>query len=384
MICEISKCTSCCACYNACPKHCITMDYDEFGFVHPKIHENECIKCNLCRNVCPAINKVEAAIPKTSYAAWALEASERNTSTSGGAAAVFSNYILENGGVVFGASMEDRAVKHIKITEKKDLYRLKGSKYVHSRIGDTYKEAKDELISGRKVLFIGTPCQIAGLKNYLRISYDELITADIICHGVPSEKMLKDYIKESLNIEDYDGISFRDSSGFNLKLLKGDKIISNLPMKESLYYLGFMKALFYNEACYECLYAKKKRISDVTLGDFWGLGAKEPFKHNTSAGVSVILLNTEKGELLLKACKDKMFLEERSIDEAVNGNSQLRAPSVKHKNHNLFKELYVKEGFSRAAQKSLQFDIGMNKFKAVLKKNKLFFTLAKSLRSRSR
>ncbi|PRR76505.1 Ferredoxin [Clostridium thermopalmarium DSM 5974] len=145
IVCKEDKCTGCYACYNSCPKNCISMNEDQYGFLHPIIDIDKCTNCNLCRKTCPSINEVIYRSPKLAYAAWALDKDERRSSTSGGAASIFSNYILENGGVVFGSSIEDKIIKHIKINKKEDLIKLKGSKYVHSRIGDTYKEAKIEL-----------------------------------------------------------------------------------------------------------------------------------------------------------------------------------------------------------------------------------------------
>lgn len=377
MICDKNKCTGCHACYNVCPKKCIAMREDEYGFMHPEININECISCNLCKKTCPAINQVEYRKPKIAYAAWALNECERESSTSGGVASIFSNYIIENGGVVFGVSIEDNVIKHIKVDKKNDLIKIKGSKYVQSKIGDTYKEAKKELEIGRKVLFIGTPCQIAGLIKYLDRGYENLITIDIICHGVPSQKILGDYIKENFALHDFNKISFRDKDEFNFKLLKDDKTLVNIPMTKSFYYTGFMKSLFYNEACYECPFSTEKRISDATIGDFWGLGEEKAFEHDKIKGVSLILPNTEKGLMLVYKCKDKMFLEERNVSEAIYGNDQLRRPAIKHKNYDLFRKLYVKKGFNYAAKKSLQFDMNLDKIKAELKKNRLIFKMIK-------
>lgn len=381
IVCKEDKCTGCYACYNSCPKNCISMNEDQYGFLHPIIDIDKCTNCNLCRKTCPSINEVIYRSPKLAYAAWALDKDERRSSTSGGAASIFSNYILENGGVVFGSSIEDKIIKHIKINKKEDLIKLKGSKYVHSRIGDTYKEAKIELESGRNVLFIGTPCQIAGIQKYLNKDYDNLLTVDIICHGVPSQKILQDYIKENFNQHDFDKISFRDEDGYNFKLLKNNKVVINVPMNESLYYMGFMKSLFCNEACYSCPYATEKRISDITIGDFWGLGEERPFKYDKREGVSLILPNTEKGSILVDKCKNKMFLEERNISEALNGNDQLRRPSIKYKKYDLFRKLYIKQGFNYAAMKSLRVDIYKYKIKTILKKNKFIFKIVKKVRN---
>lgn len=380
-ICDEDKCTSCYACYNICPKKCIEMKEDNYGFIRPNINYNICIKCNLCKKICPAINEIENNIPKIAYAAWANEEIERMSSTSGGAASVFSRYILESNGVVFGAALSNKIVRHIKIDSIHGLIELKGSKYVQSKIENTYEEAKTELDNKKRVLFIGTPCQIAGLKQYSQKDYDNLFTIDIICHGTPSQRFLIDYIKENLKIKDFDKISFRDNRGYYFKLMKEDKVLCDLNMNQSLYYMGFMQGILCNSACYECKYANNKRISDVTIGDFWGLGTEKEFKHDKSNGVSVILINTEKGLNLVNDCKEKMFLEERNVLEAINGNSQLTHPSSKHKNYELFRKVYKKNGFSKAIHKSLWKEINIQKIKNVIKKNKFIFMFIKNVRN---
>lgn len=354
MICDKNKCTGCYACYNVCPKRCISMEEDKGGSVYPEINMDECINCNLCRKTCPSINGVEFRSPKTAYAAWAIDEPERDSSTSGGVATILSSYIIENGGVVFGASIEDKVIKHIMVDKKSDLIKLKGSKYVHSEIEDTFKEAKRELETGKKVIFLGMPCQIAGIQKYLNKDYANLFTIDIICHGVPSQKILNDYIKENLSAYDYDKISFRDKDGHNFKLLKENEIVVNIPMNESSYYVGFMKSLLNNEVCYDCPYSNGKRISDITIGDFLGLGEERNFKYDQSQGVSLILPNTEKGSVLVDKCMDKMFIEERTVSEAINGNARLRKPVIKNKNHDLFMKLYIEKGFNNAVKKIIE------------------------------
>ncbi len=379
-ICRKEDCFGCYACSNICPKGCITMNEDNYGYIYPKINMDKCINCNLCKKVCPAINEDKFNSPNIVFAGWAKKKDERESSTSGGAASIFSNIILEESGVVYGASVVDSEVKHIEVIEKSNISILKGSKYVHSKIEDNYKKCEQKLKSGIKVLFIGTPCQISGLKHFLRRDYENLFTIDIICHGVPSMKMLNEYLRIEGISSDYTNIQFRDENGFNLTVIKNNKKVFVKPMKESLYYLGFMKGVFYRENCYKCRYAQEKRISDITIGDFWGLGEGEEFKYSKKGGVSLILSNTKKGEMLINRCKKELCLYKRSLYEAVNGNAQLRKPSIKHKNYYKFRKAYLKKGFVSATKKALLNDMLYDKLRDVSKKNEILYAIAKRVK----
>lgn len=373
MICDLKKCTGCYACFNICPKNCIKMIEDDFGFLYPKIDYQKCIKCNLCRHICPSLNHVELKMPLTSYASWALDKYEHKSSTSGGVASVLSRYIIRNGGVVFGAAVDnDLNISHIRIDKEADLARLKGSKYVQSMIKDTYNQCLKDLKDKKLVLFTGTPCQIAGLKKFLRREYENLYTIDIICHGVPSKKYLNDYISSKCKNIPYDNISFRDECGFNFRLINNEEVVFLEPMNDSLYYIGFMQSLFYRESCYTCDYAQHKRCSDITIGDFWGLGSKVKFEHSKKNGISVILPITEKGMNILNKCKENLFMEERKINEAVEGNTQLRVPSMKFKNYYKFKDEYIKYGFMKASKRSLQEYIVLRNIKIMIKRTYIY------------
>lgn len=353
VICEREKCAACYACVNKCPKQAIYMDKDKFGNLYTKVNEELCVNCGLCKKVCPINNELDLREPKYVYAAWAADASDRKSSTSGGVATVFSKVAIENDGVVFGSALDDEMiVRHIEVSDIKDVERLRGSKYVQSEIGYIYKRVKARLMENKEVIFIGTPCQVSGLKCFLgKNNYKNLITIDLVCHGTPSSQLLKDYLSEK-GIEQYDSISFRDKQGFNLKLKLKDKEILNEPMEKCEYYKGFMNALFYRENCYSCPYAGAKRCSDITIGDFWGLGKEEKFEKSVEDGVSLILINTEEGEEFFNKCNKDFYYEERSLNEAVQGNSQLRSPSLKHKNYDLFRKIYINKGIRTAVKRS--------------------------------
>lgn len=371
MICPKEKCTGCFACHNICPKNAINMVEDEFGYIYPVIDEKKCINCNLCKKVCPSLNPIKAIYPQKCYAMYAKDKKIRDESTSGGAATIFSTYIIKNGGVVYGATYSKGIINHLRIDNLKDLPKLKGSKYVHSYILDTYKEAKKDLTNNKKVLFIGTPCQIAGLKRYLMKDYDNLYLIDIICHGVPSQKYLKDEIGEN-----NEKVSFRSKDGFILKTYNTLNESKSTELSDSNYYSSFMSGLIYRENCYNCFYAKPERISDITIGDFWGLGKDSKLYDYDNSGVSVILPITDKGIKLFEECCDKMIYEERKIEEAINGNAQLRYATLKPKNYYKFQKVYLKSGFSTAYKKTNKIKI----LKRKLKNNKYIYEIYKTLK----
>lgn len=381
MICEREKCTGCYACYNICPKQCIEMREDELGHIYPSINSVECINCELCKKVCPANEDVEFKFPIEAYAAWSNDEVDRKSSTSGGVASVFSSYVINNQGVVFGVKFNDNLkAQHCVAQNIEQVKAFKGSKYVHSMIGDTYKQAKSFLDNNKKVLFIGTPCQIAGLLNFLGKPYENLITVDLVCHGVPPNKLLTEHIKEieqKFNKKSTN-ISFRNrnnESGFCFTLYNNDDIFYKKGLNNDLYYLGFLKGLFFRNSCYSCKYATNQRVSDVTIGDFWGLGKKIPFDYYIQGGVSLILTNTDKGKAFLEECKDQLLLVKRPLEEAFAGNSQLNYPSRGHKNRDDFICLYKDKGLNYAAKKCLFKDILKYKLLSILQKNKFVLNL---------
>ena len=227
MICSKDNCTGCFACYNICPKNAIEMIEDEYGNIYPKINKDKCSNCNLCKKICPSINMIDGTKSSEVYAAYSKDKNLRKKSTSGGAATVFYQKVLDEAGIVYGACniFDNSKFKFIRIEKKEELYKVKGSKYVHCYIGDSYKYVKKDLESGKKVLFIATPCQIAGLRNYLINKYENLFLIDIICHGVPSQKVLFDDINSNkICREDINYISFRDDNGYYLRIFKGSDI----------------------------------------------------------------------------------------------------------------------------------------------------------------
>ena len=301
------------------------------GFVIPEIDREKCVECGACIKACHRLNPTfEFQKPKHTYACWTKNIADRERSSSGGAFSVIAKRIISQSGIVYGASMCDNLqVKHIGIERNEDIVRLQGSKYLQSYLGDTYKNVRTELKTGRKVLFTGTPCQVAGLLTFLHKSYDNLYTCDVVCHGVPSQKAFDAYIEKIGLKGKCKDFSFRFTKGWGFQLSRqliattGRGFQSKIIFPKNAYYLrAFTKGLMFSEACYSCAYARPERVSDISLADYWGLGMMKPFNHPTHKGISCLLVNNEKALTLLDECED-LVVEERPLEEAIAGNHNL-------------------------------------------------------------
>lgn len=369
-ICPKDKCTGCAACFNACGKKAITMTEDSCGYVHPQIDNELCVDCGLCTKVCPVNTKITLRYPLDCYAATVKSDEELLSCASGGIATELSRYVIDNGGVVYGCTGKDiRYVHHIRVDCKEDLQFLKGSKYVQSFIGETYKAVKNDLQTEKLVLFVGTPCQVAGLQGFLRQKdYPNLITADLVCHGVPSQRMLNDnislYCKESEDISVWFRLKERTSSKSDAPwriafgwFYKTCYMRTPCAIKyyKDPYMFGFLAPLTFRNSCYTCRYANISRCSDFTLGDFWGLGADAGFINGK--GVSEVLINTEKASMIWKNILPSINNVQRDVVEAQMGNGQLQCPSRKHKNYNKFILLYPKTGLNKAINECVKTDL---------------------------
>lgn len=352
-ICHKKECTGCGCCASVCPQNCIQIAEDEFGYIYPAINYNICTNCGLCKKSCPNNKKISFSYPSDAYAAWALDEKERMSSTSGGIASVLARKIILGGGVVYGAVGYGAGfVEHQRAETINEIEKFKKSKYVQSTIGkDIYQQIKRDLTKGQKVLFIGTPCQTIAARKFSH-GNDNLICVDIICHGVPSSQLLQDHIQMVLGNKNssINSFSTRDWGGYSLTLFDNNKIMYHKSFPEDEYLNAFQYGLFFRPSCYQCHYARPERVSDLTIGDFWGLG-KTDYSHHK---VSVILVNTKIGNNLLKSIEDELFLDKRSVEEAIYGNPQLIAPSVKHEFYDLFRKLYVMHGYKIAIKRSLR------------------------------
>lgn len=338
-VCEVTQCCSCFACVNVCSKKGVTLAENERGELRPRIDETACVHCGACRMVCPVNTPVARNRPKKAFAAWSLDSADRLTSSSGGAASVFAAWTVKRGGVVYAVAYQNGVFQHLRVDSPGDLPKLKGSKYVGAFVLDAMRSVRDDLKSGRPVLFVGTPCQVAGIRNFLGRSPENLFLVDLICHGTPPQALFRDYLKETTKEAIYDKINFRARNGYVLELYREEKRVYHKKLYAiypDLYYVGFMSSLFFSENCYVCPYANLLRVGDVTIGDFMGLGEKEPFRHSKKGGVSALLVNTAQGKTLIESCSDSLFLEERSVQEVYEGQSQLKGPPKKSPEHDEF------------------------------------------------
>lgn len=352
------SCCGCSACMNICPEHAISMKPDEDGFAFPQINVDLCIKCGLCDNVCALKNEsVVNNEPIAVYAAINKNESTLMSSASGGVFGALANIVLGKNGIIFGCAYNERMEpEHVGIKSKSDIKKLQGSKYVQSDINTTFTEAREYLKKGKWVLFTGTPCQIAALKLYLGKDYDQLITADIICHGVPSKDFFKGYIKyleEKLKGKVVD-FKFRDKTkgwGLTGKVVyqKNDKIYerSILPI-DSYYYYYFLRGEIYRASCYECKYACGNREGDFTMGDYWGIGKVHP-EVQTEKGVSLLLVNSKKGMTLIDELRNYLELTESNFDQARVYNEQLNRPMDKSSRRGAILKMWREGGYKAIA-----------------------------------
>lgn len=350
-ICNPNFCTGCFACKASCPKNAIEKKIDQVGRTVPSIDSALCVECGLCQKVCPVNEKPQYYAPQKCYASWSQSETDRNTCASGGIATGLGRYVIEQGGVVFGTYFQKKehlVLKFGMADTMEGLERFKTSKYVQADTVDSYHDAKRQLEQGRMVLYVGTPCQIAGLKGFLRKEYENLITVDIICHGVPPITYLREYQTSVCGGMKAEIATFRGKDDFCMCFYdKNGKQLYKKVSSQDLYFRAFLNSLTYRENCYECPYAKRERISDFTIGDFWELD-KSTLQEAYDGKVSAILVNNEKAKNFIETCKEKFYLEERLVEEAVCGNTQLREPAKRYQDREKFLQLYEKIGFADA------------------------------------
>lgn len=367
------QCCGCHACFNICPKNAIKMIEDENGFKVPKVDQELCINCNLCKKVCPIVNNSKIENEPIAYAMYSLDEDVRKKSSSGGIFTLIAKEILKINGVVFGAKFnEDFEVEHDFIENEKELYKFMGAKYIQSTIGNNYKKVKEFLDSDRYVLFTGTPCQIEGLKNYLAKDYEKLYTQDIICHGVPAPSVWRKYLKYRNNqsLGKLIQVNFRNKDigwnrySTNFKYENGEYKKNH---NEDLFMNAFLSDLCLRESCYDCKFKKKKRISDITLGDFWGID-NVIRKFNDNKGVSLVIVNSAKGEKLIEAINGKTEVKRVNLDEAIKFNKSMIESANESENRNIFLERIKTGDFSKVVNKYKKKEKIIKKIKRKLKK----------------
>ena len=329
-------CSGCGTCSNVCPKSCISMARDAEGFAYPSVDEQKCIECGACLKKCPVEKeRASGGTPIFSVVLQDKDGESLKNSTSGGAFASIARYVLKQGGVVFGAAYDELLnVSHVAVERLEDLHLLQGSKYVSSDMKDSYKKVKFFLNSGRLVLFSGTPCQVAALKSFLGEDSKLLLTMDLVCHGVPSQKLFQKYIhwlgeKNHSTIKSY---VFRSKKFFGWSLggaFSDEKKSYAVNPDCDPYYAAFLRGETFRKSCYSCKFANMNREGDFTVGDFWGFhNMKDPVDFDHTKGLSMLLVNSPKGENVLKQIESDAVIVPMDLQTISAGNWNLYHPSV--------------------------------------------------------
>ena len=332
MICNKKECTGCTACLNACPRKAISMIEDKCGFLHPTIDQTKCVNCGICHSICPVLNKKENISVNKCYVGYAKENKYKENSSSGGIFPIIAEKILDSNGIVIGATFdENNKLIHQAITKKDELIKLKGSKYLQSSLNNIFQFIKEN-IEEKRILFVGTPCQVAGLKSFLRKEYDNLITIDLFCHGVPSPKLFSKYVKEleQKYNERLINYNFRDkSTGWDTYSNKAT--FKDTEFKELQSNNDYMKLFLHDvalrESCYNCNFKLGNKYSDITLGDFWGVSNFYPNMYDKE-GVSAIIVNTNKGLKIFNSISNELTYQNCKLEEILSGNPSLKKSST--------------------------------------------------------
>lgn len=357
---EKSQCCGCAMCAFACPTKAITMTYDNEGFAFPVVDNDLCIHCNKCQTVCP-MDVMDKHTEKTAaFGAYSKTDSTVKASTSGGIFTELAKKVIAGGGVVFGCTLDaQHQAKHIVIDSLEDLPLLQGSKYVQSDLGNCLEQLEVLLKQGRQVLFVGTPCQVSAVKN--RFNYDNLTTIDLLCHGVPSQKLFDAYIKylEEKHGGEITQIVFRDKEKFGWSITQRYKIRKKNREKTyyaerhtSEYFSGFLRNMTQRESCFCCPYTTLERVGDITLADFWGVDKVRPDLLNLN-GTSLILANSPRGMEKIEAIKDCVVISEVNLEDATYQNINLLAPPKREAVRDTIYEKVFKDGFKQAGKKYL-------------------------------
>lgn len=350
-ICSKENCTACGACAYVCPIKCISMSENEIGAIYPHVDEKSCINCGKCKKVCPQINKVTLNMPIEAYAAWSMDEEERRTSASGGIAAEIYNSALKKQYYVVGASVNQDFVVKLEVTnDKNKLSEFKNSKYVFSEIYELYAKIDELVNNNEKIVVIALPCQIAAIKNVVKKD-NNILYIDLVCHGTTPRKYLQQHIKhiEKECEEKAVSLSFRapekDTSTYYFALYNSHNKIfyAKQSFQGDVYQIGYHRSISCRDNCFNCIYARKERGSDITLSDYKGLGKLKECSYGEKK-VSSILCNTEKGKKFIEQLIDEknIFAEKRPTMEPIKGDPQLQHLAIKKKTRKDFEKYIIK------------------------------------------
>lgn len=356
-------CTGCGLCTQVCPEHCITMSPDAEGFLVPKIDESICVKCGWCSKKCPQNNPIKMVGQSKYYSAINANQADLNKSSSGGMFIMLAKHFLELEGIVCGCVYDEKMIaRHICTDDLDTVYKMCGSKYVQSEVYRCYPLVKNALERDRRVLFTGTACQVAALHNYLGKPYEQLLSVDILCHGVPSPAYFNKYVQflekkyrgKVINIEfrnkEKRGWGSEHRTCIHIRKDTGriDKVRPFLPA----YFCAFFWGTDLRQSCYSCKYAGEKRISDITVGDYWGYWKK--YKKRFPEGISVLSVNTEKGKRTLSQVASKLKLYEKLSEKDAKGtNTNFYHSAIKPVSRNCFYKLVLSQDYEKSIQQVL-------------------------------
>lgn len=386
---EKNECCGCFGCLNICPKECISMKKDSEGFWYPKVEYSKCINCELCVKRCPALDIINRNIdilenPKV-IAAYSKDEITRLDSTSGGIFSEIAKVVIKDNGIIYGAIYnEEFLVEHYRGTKEKDIEIVRQSKYLQSDIGLVYKSIKKDLIEKKIVLFVGTPCHVAALNNFLNKNYENLITIDFLCRGVNSPEAYREYLKslEKKYLSKIKKVIFKNKTygwhRFSTKVIfeNGQEYIKD--RYTDSFMRGYLEGnLFMRPSCHKCKYKTLPRHADITLGDFWGIEKIRP-ELDQDKGTSIFMLNTQKSEKIYNKIKEAIVSEEMEIKDIYLGNIALttttKLTKEQEKLRNKFFLSYRIENFEELIQRLLY----KNKLRRILVKLKnIIFKLNK-------
>ena len=368
------KCCACGVCSSVCPKKAITLKENDEGFKYPIVDKEKCIECGLCEKVCNYKNPQNINETQMAFAVVNKNNGMLLSSSSGGAFSAIATEILKKRGIVYGSRLylNSLIVKHCRITKLEELNYILGSKYVQSDISEILPMVKDDVLKGEVVLFSGTPCQVDALNGYLgNKEYSNLITIEVICHGVPSVKMFADYIsmvekQENARVVDF---SFRNKRRSPWKTLRGEIFIEKKGKKKgkllspilSSYYNMFLRGEIFRENCYECPYAKKERCSDITIGDYWGIEKNDSIHIDLEKGVSCLLINTNKAKDFVSRLHPDWYLIDADYEDIAMNNKQLSQPTKRNANRDKIINIYAQNGYE-AVERAFNRSLGIKRY----------------------
>lgn len=365
-------CCGCTACQQVCPKHCIKMLRDEEGFLYPELSMKQCVDCGLCEKICPEINPLDGCVPLGCYAAKNQDQEIRKESSSGGIFSLIADYVLAQNGVVFGARFDENWHVIMDYTDKKeDLKKFRGSKYVKCDIGDSYAQVKHFLTIGRKVLYTGSSCQIAGLRKYLRHDYSNLLLVDYLCHGAPSPLLWKKYLEEISchNISSLTNISFRNKKRgwkkFSMSIERGDEILADSIFSDNVYMKAFLADISLRPSCYHCVARNGHSGSDITIGDHWAIRDIDS-SFDDDEGVSLVLVNTARGAKVFD--KQDVICEPTDFESSKKWNGAFYEKTEEHLHRKrFFQKLQYRSDVSSLIEEELKITIWDHMKKRFLK-----------------